>query len=218
MTGTAPLLALDLDGTLVTCAPRQCAVLRASLCVTGGTFTVDTEAVFRRKREGANSIAALEAEGVPRRHAELASQRFQNTVEDFTWLALDRPFPDVVPSLRALRGASLRLVCLTARQRPRFAQVELQNLGLLDSLDDLIVVSPFAAAREKARALRALGAFAMVGDTESDARAAADAGIPFAAVGTGQRSERFLREAGCAPVFPSFEVASHWVLERVGRE
>jgi phosphoglycolate phosphatase-like HAD superfamily hydrolase len=88
------------------------------------------------------------------------------------------------------------VVVVTARSRPEGAEQVLRTIGL-DELVDLVVVSPAAAVREKADALRACRAAGYIADTESDAEAARQAGVPFVAVSTGQRSAEFLAARGC---------------------
>jgi phosphoglycolate phosphatase-like HAD superfamily hydrolase len=83
-------------------------------------------------------------------------------------------------------------------------------------VDHIDVVEPADTASGKAERLRALGAVAYVGDTEADARAAAGAGIPFAAVGSGQRSEPFLLAQGIPEVRLDVFEAVTALLSRVG--
>ena len=92
-----------------------------------------------------------------------------------------------------------RPVVLTARRDADAVRDQVVALGLVPA-SDVLVVDPAAADREKARALRDLDAIGFVGDNESDGRAAAGAGVPFACVDTGQRSAAFLREQGIEPV------------------
>ena len=180
------MIALDLDGTLLDCRTRQCAVLQAVL-----PSRVDPAAWWARKRGGATTAAALVALGVDRRRAEAAAAAWTARVEDDEWLALDAPLPG---ARAALARAGF---VLTARRRPGAVARQLQALGLAA---EVVVVDPRRAAEAKAEVLRDRGARGLVGDTESDARAAALAGVGFAAVGTGQRDPAFLLAHGAGRV------------------
>jgi phosphoglycolate phosphatase-like HAD superfamily hydrolase len=199
-------LALDLDGTLTDPAPRQLAALEAVLERHAEAGPVDLGRFWADKRGGLSTGAALEELGVaPALAAELAAD-WGAAVEDVAWLELDRLLPGVAEALEALAAGGERPVILTARRHPDRVREQVAALGLLAWCGGVRVVSPAAAAEQKAAELTALGARGFVGDTESDARAAELAGCEFAAVGGGQRSPEFLRARGLA-VFDSLAAA-----------
>ena len=88
---------------------------------------------------------------------------------------------------------------LTARRDAAAVREQVARSGLPAAR--VLVVEPRRAAPEKAAVLRELAAVGLVGDTESDAAAAREAGVAFAAVGGGQRDPRFLEERGIRPVY-----------------
>jgi phosphoglycolate phosphatase-like HAD superfamily hydrolase len=199
-------LALDLDGTLTDPAPRQLAVLEAALERHPGAGPLDLDRFWGNKREGLNTRAALEELGVVPPLAAAVAADWGEEVEDAAWLERDRLLPGVVEALEALAAAGGRPAIITARRHPDRVRDQVEALGLLAWCGEVRVVSPEAAADQKAVELTRLGARGFVGDTESDARAAELAGCEFAAVVSGQRSPGFLRGQGLA-VFESLAEA-----------
>jgi phosphoglycolate phosphatase-like HAD superfamily hydrolase len=194
----SPAVGVDLDGTVLDAEPRQ-VELMASLVDDPDLAGAVRAGFWRLKRDGANSEAAMLRLGAePARAAELA-RLWTEEVEEERWLALDRPLPGAVASLRDAAAAGVRLTVLTARRNPDRVRAQLEALDLGSWCARLEVVSPAAAAAEKAARLERLDCRAYVGDTESDGEAAARAGVEFAAVATGQRSASFLRERGFEP-------------------
>jgi phosphoglycolate phosphatase-like HAD superfamily hydrolase len=188
-------LALDLDGTLVDARPRQVAALfgqpRPEVLE-----SLDPEAFWTLKRDGMSTRAALGRLGVGAEAAAGLAERWVEMVEGPDLLGLDRPLPGTMEFLEGLAAAGDRPWVLTARRHPDRVSDQFAGLGLEGLCAGLAVVSPAAAAEQKAERLIGLGCRAMVGDTESDGRAAELVGIPFAAVTSGQRSPERLRAAG----------------------
>ena len=186
-------LALDLDGTLVSCEPRHCALMRL-LCRDDGLAADFIPRYWAAKREGASNLTALRALGHPAPEARATA--WNRDIEHWPWLGYDRVMPGVADALAALARDEVRVVVLTARSQPFFLRQQLDRLGLTPHLDALIVVSPRHAVPAKADALRELAALAFIGDTESDADAATRAGTPFLALHCGMRSSAFWRARG----------------------
>ena len=189
-------LALDLDGTLITCEARHCALMQ-QLCRDDGISTDFIPRYWAAKRGGASNFAALRTLGHPAPEARAAA--WLRNIEHWPWLGYDRLLPGVPDALAALEREEVRVAVLTARSQPFFLRQQLDRLGLTPHLDALIVVPPQDAAPAKARALRELKALAFIGDTESDADAAALAGKPFLALDRGMRSSAFWRARGHIP-------------------
>lgn len=184
--------ALDLDGTLLEPGARQRAVLEAVLEREPTRPPVDPEAWWRIKRDGQTGESALRDLGLDPELARQIITAWTAEVEQPRWLALDRPLAGVEGALAALAAAGTRPAILTARRYSGRVHDQVAALGLDRWCSPIVVVEPAAASEAKASELRELGAVAFVGDTESDARAAQIAGLPFAAVTTGQRSREFL--------------------------
>lgn len=191
-------LALDLDGTLISCEQRHCALMR-QLCRDDGLAEDFIPRYWAAKREGASNLTALKALGHPAPEARAAA--WNRSIEHWPWLGFDRLLPGVPNALAALARDEFRVVVLTARGQPAFLHQQLDRLGLAQHLDALIVVPPSNAAAAKAQALREFKALAFVGDTESDAEAASLAGTPFVALHCGMRSQAFW-QARATPSHP----------------
>ncbi|MFN3409272.1 MAG: HAD family hydrolase [Limisphaerales bacterium] len=194
------IVALDLDGTLISCEPRQSAVLQAALTRVG--HQAEPQEVWRHKRDGLSTERALIRCGLAPVAAHAVAEQWRGTIEEPFWLSLDRVLPGVEAALEAMRAAGARLCLLTARSRPEWLPQQLTRLGLAPVLHEMRVVPPETARADKANQLVALKVEIFFGDSESDWRAARDAGVPFVAVSSGQRSERFLRDQGIDRVCP----------------
>jgi phosphoglycolate phosphatase len=192
------MLALDLDGPLLDPEPRQTAVLRWIFEQEQGRNFIDPDEVWELKRTGRSTESALMALGVPDEMAASLAARWADSIEEPRWLSLDQPFPGVIDLLSELAGGGSAPVIITARRHPDRVTEQAKSLGLMRWCAGIRVVSPDAATTAKADELRAIGATGFIGDTESDAAAANAAGVPFAAVATGQRSGAFLEERGMA--------------------
>lgn len=198
-------LALDLDGTLISCEPRQSAVLRAALAQYGAR--ADLNRVWELKREGASTREALAQLGLDQGLVRRVAVAWQLMIEDPVWLGMDSVLPGVLEALRAMRDVGASLWLLTARSRREWAKLQLTQLGLISSLDRIIVAPTHDAAVTKTSVLREMGAVAFFGDTESDWRASLEAVVPFYAVSTGQRSSKFLARVGVQPVHSDLTAA-----------
>jgi phosphoglycolate phosphatase-like HAD superfamily hydrolase len=194
---TKLVLALDLDGTLIDARVRQVGVAAEALIeVSGSDGRLDERRFWRLKRAGATTAGALEHLGYPPAVSAAVAARWLERIESDAWLERDRSLPGVRGAVAALHD---RVVVLTARRRPPGAARSIAAAGLDSLIDEVVVVDPANVVAEKARALRRLRPVAFIGDTDSDGRAAASAGVPFAAVSTGQRSASYLRAQGFEP-------------------
>jgi phosphoglycolate phosphatase-like HAD superfamily hydrolase len=188
-------LAFDLDGTLIDARRRQVGVAAEALAWATGE-ALDGARFWRAKRGGATTSGALRALGYPAETADRVARRWAALIEADEWLDRDRPLGGVKRVVEVLCAAGAVITVLTARRRPSGAERSLQVCGLSAAVHELIVVDPGVAAAAKAQALRRCRASAFVGDTDSDGAASRAAGVPFAAVSTGQRSAAYLRARG----------------------
>jgi phosphoglycolate phosphatase-like HAD superfamily hydrolase len=185
-------IALDLDGTLLSCAPRQCALMR-QLC----KHDVDEidpfiERYWAAKREGASNLKALRELGHP--EPEARALAWTRDIEHWPWLGFDRLLPGVAQGLAMLDRDQIHVVLLTARREPSFLHQQLDRLNLRRGIDALVVVPPGEASAAKGRALQRLRPAAFIGDTESDAEAALAAGVPFRPLSSGMRSPTYWQQ------------------------
>jgi phosphoglycolate phosphatase-like HAD superfamily hydrolase len=156
---------------------------------------------WQQKRRGRTTVEAFLGLGFSREAAAKAGADWRLRIELAEWLALDRVLPSVVSALSVVRSRGFSPVVITARRDPYALRAQLGQLRLESLIDDILIVSPGAPESEKEDCLRRLNAFAFIGDTQKDARAAARAGVPFAAVETGQREPSFLESLGIRPVY-----------------
>lgn len=187
-------LALDLDGTLISCEPRQSTVLRAVAAL--HPVTVDPDAVWSLKRDGLNTRDALTRSGIDPILAALIARDWQRQVEDPVWLGLDTLLPGVPSTLAHWKQLGWHFTLVTARSRPEWVRPQIARLGLDRWIDALEIVAPGDAANHKAAFLQSHGFSGFIGDTESDHAAAVIAGIPFIGVASGQRSLQHLHRCG----------------------
>lgn len=180
-------LVFDLDGTLISCRPRQIAALRA----VSGLSRVDLSTIWLAKRDGLSTRTALQAVGVSAKQSEKLSNLWGRVIETPYFLSYDRLLPRATDALSACRTRGLRTVILTARRSQRFAMMQCNALRLNGMVDDILIVDPRDGAAQKAAALRQLSPCALIGDSEVDAKAAATASVPFIPVSSGQRSSEF---------------------------
>ena len=200
-----PTLALDLDGTLITCANRQTQL--ACACAAAHGVRVDASAFWAAKRQGSSTQSALAAQGVGLPVAETIAAQWSDMIETPYWLGIDRLFDDVVTTLASLKAAKWRCVLLTARARRHWLHQQLSRLRLAPYLNQVIVVPPQGAGKAKADALARLRPVGFIGDTESDLSAAVAAGTEFVALDRGQRSAEFLQGAGAPHVVHDLDAA-----------
>ncbi len=199
-------IALDLDGTLITCEPRQSAVLEAAL--KPRRLSVDARRVWRLKRNGASTEDALVTVGLSRGDAREVVRDWRRMIEEPAWLALDHVISGVYETLDEMCCMSVHLMLLTARSRREWLEQQLKHLRLSCFFRSVIVVSPERAPQEKAQRLSEESVAAFIGDTESDMRAASSARVAFYAVETGQRNAEFLARASESVVYS--DLATVW--------
>jgi phosphoglycolate phosphatase-like HAD superfamily hydrolase len=197
-------VALDLDGTLISCEPRQSAVLRAALLRSGEL--VDLKRVWELKREGESTENALIKLGLKLESARKIACDWQRMIEDPFWLGLDTVLPGVKKVLQAMRKTGIQICLLTARSRAEWVPQQLSRLGLLSLLDNVIVVPAKESSKAKATVLTKASPAAFFGDTESDWQASLVAGVSFYGIATGQRSATFLK-SNTANVYCDMEAA-----------
>lgn len=184
----------DLDGTLVDSAPDLQAAAAAMLRDLGRPPL----SLAQIKGFVGNGIAklverCLAASGGPPADPEAALAAFRRSYAAAP-VALTRPYPGVAAALQRLRGAGIRLgVCTNKPQAPALAVLE--GLRLADHFaavvggDLLPVLKPDPAPlRLCLDLLGAAGGPALfVGDSETDAATARNAGLPFALFTEGYR-------------------------------
>lgn len=197
------IVALDLDGTLITAHPRQMLLLKA-VATRYGT-DLDAELIWNLKRSGATNSQALIACGINDEKAEVICRSWVREIESAYWLMLDTLFIDALDALATLKLRGFELVLITARQNEYLMRQQIARLGIDRFLDHIHCVSPARAVLEKSKILNTLKPKAFFGDTETDFQSSCAADVPFYGLSTGQRSADFLLKEGLHRVWDSFE-------------
>lgn len=190
-----PVVAFDLDGTLLDARARQVEALRAACLALDEPQPVYDD-FWNLKRGGETTAGALHQVGYGRERAGRLSDWWVLHVEDEAMQLHDTLLPGAVEALDACRHGKFSARILTARSQPQFVRQQLARHKLLPLTDQVAVVSPANASAEKAAILLQWEAVVLIGDTESDAQAAQLATVPFMAVTCGQRSSAFLQARG----------------------
>lgn len=201
-----PLLAFDLDGTLLDCRPRQ-VELAADLLRERCLPPLDEVRFWAIKRSGATTRLALQALLPDRATADAIAADWHDRIESAAWLELDQPLPGVVACLDDLLEKGFELSMLTARTNRQGVDATIDRLGWRHIFSRIKVVAAESASSQKATVLSHWKPIAFVGDTESDAVAASLAGVPFVGLSTGQRDATWLAEQGVRQCFPNLNTA-----------
>ena len=184
------VVAFDLDGTLLDSRKRHEAALKSVLGELGAS--VKTSDFVEFKRGGKNTFEFLLACGVERNLAQKAHEMWVERIENDEFLHLDELYAN---ALERLGRESLQwdLILITARKRKNALLAQLKRLGVWDFFREVFVVSPLEnVAQQKARILAEQNAALMVGDSETDAKAAKLAGVKFEFSEGGFRNKEFI--------------------------
>ncbi len=201
-------IALDLDGTLISCRERQVALFRAVLA--GSGVAIDGEEFWTLKRDGFSTHEAALALGLTSEEATESARRWVRDIENPYWLQFDRVYADVREFLQRLRSQNVSFFVLTARRNRYFLGQQILRLAFLSNTE-VVVVAPQDAARQKAEVLRSKDAALFIGDSESDLKAAKVAGVAFGAVERGQRNAAYLIARGADRVSDDLlEIYDSW--------
>eukprot|EP00439_Symbiodinium_sp_Y106_P088270 s1_g806.t1 len=193
-------IALDLDGTLISCRERQVALFQAISAENRGSGDGDKFWAF--KRDGLSTHDAALKLGLTSEDAAHVATRWVREIEDAYWLQFDSVYDDVNEFLRLLWRHDVSFFVLTARRNKYLLKQQILRLAFLSDTE-IIVVTPQEAATQKAEVLRSRGAALFIGDSESDLKAAKIADVAFGAVGRGQRNAKFLMASGADRVSDS---------------
>ena len=199
---SGPLIAFDLDGTLVDSAHDLTSALNAAL-VERGIGALDPDVLRHFVGDGARNLVlrALRAANAPTTDADVDALlvAFRDT---YGRMSLDTtlPYPGVVDVVARLKLSGFVLAVATNKPGA-FARVIVDALfphHLFDVVlgpDDAGALKPDPAMLALAEARTGAVLKAYVGDSEVDVQAAAAHGVPSVAVGWGLRSDQDLAGA-----------------------
>lgn len=212
---------LDLDGTLLDTAPDIAAAANAMLAEQG-LACLPEASVRGFIGSGIPKLVerCLQASGLP-----LACARLERALRSFATHyrrmngRSSAPFPGVLDGLARMRGAGLRLGCVT-NKAAAFTLPLLERSALAPLLE--VVVTADQVGRRKPdpepflHACRTLGVGAaqavVIGDSANDAEGARAAGCPVLLVSYGYSEGGDVRELDCDGVCDSFGEAAERVL------
>jgi phosphoglycolate phosphatase-like HAD superfamily hydrolase len=207
----------DLDGTLADTLPVSFAAFRAVLRAATGRTLTNAEILGRFGPSERGVFAGL----LPERHVDAAYVAFLERYRR-EHRRCRRPFDGIVGALEELRTAGMRMAVVTGKG-PDSAAISLDTLGLTPYFEFVEAGSDEGAAKPACmrRVLDAWGLPASeavaIGDSPSDARAAAEAGVAaFGAAWAPHVVPERLRSAGVAELFHRVDEWTSW-LRRAGR-
>lgn len=208
---------LDLDGPILDVSAKYAAVYERFLGERGAP-RLPREAYWRLKRAGLPARAVLEASGADRMvDPDALTSYTREVIETEPFLALDRPFPDVAPTLAHLLSRGDRLVLVTLRRSAPGVELQLSAHGLAALFHDVLVVGKGSGSAEDKRDAVLERGIAVgqedtfVGDTELDVRAARLLGVRAIAVTSGLRDAETLELARPDAVCDGLSAAVDWV-------
>lgn len=180
----APLVLLDLDGTLTDSAPGIVASARAAFVALG--LAVPDEATLRTF-VGPPIVGSFAAHGVAPERMAAAITAYRDVFAE-TGMWQNSVYPGIPAALAALRGAGATLLVTTSKPTG-FARPITERFGLADAVDGVFGAPPDDVPSSKATVIgEALASLAargghdpastlMVGDREHDVHGAAAHGI-----------------------------------------
>jgi len=188
-------IVFDLDGTIITCENKQKYLLYSIIKRNLGNDFTKVNQWWVLKRNGFNTENALHELKIP--HAKKISSEWINSIEDFIWSSLDRPFKDSLLTMKFLKEKfHMNLSILTARKNKVSLFQTIYRAGFERYIDDVIIVNPKNTINEKSAYLIKNHPIIYLGDTELDYLAAKNAQTGFIALSRGQRSSEFLSKCG----------------------
>ena len=191
---------LDLDGPLLDGKYRHyrcyCEVLKEF-----GIDPMPIEKYWEMKR---NRCSRREQLAVT--NSESSYQYFLDSwlelIESSEMLILDQVQPGALEKLQVWKGEGICLVLVTMRKNKEALMEQLQRIGLLPLLDDVIVSEHATGGKGKSAAVRVkysddiLRVALWIGDTEVDFTASREIGCKICLVSNGIRTSEFLSQLG----------------------
>ncbi len=181
-------IGLDLDGTLITCQPKHCSLMRAVAKADG--VSVCVEEYWLRKRLGDNNVQSLAHQGIERNIASRLDRHWRSAIESHEWLGFDSVLPRVGVTLDGYRAAGHTLHLISARNNKPLAMLQLRTLGL-DHLFSTIDFRSGSAGESKLESMADRRLDLYIGDTELDLEFTRRANVEAILVTTGMRAAEY---------------------------
>lgn len=184
-----PIVAFDLDGTLLDSRNRHIAVMNEIL--SRKKIAIPLEDLIDFKSNGNNNIDYLISKGLSATESATIQKEWIANIEKEDYLKLDTLYPDAKTILEQ-EGQHNDLVLITARSNKENLLQQLKELGLSDVFVKIAVVSGDNISQKKAQEIRKCNAIRFYGDTYSDKKAADEAGVKFVYHENGFHSKKYV--------------------------
>jgi phosphoglycolate phosphatase-like HAD superfamily hydrolase len=189
ITNNRPVIAFDLDGTLIDIKERDYKVY-SDILQTNIFKPLNIDEYWKLRREHTNIFEILERSSVPESFGKDFILRRDFLIESNEYLLLDQVFVDVPETITALQS-TYNCIIITRRKSDADTVNQICRLGIKDLFNDIIIVQG-----DKTNAFRSIDNLrCVVGDTESDIIPANSLKLKSIAVTTGIRSYSSLKES-----------------------
>ena len=208
----APVVVLDLDGTLLCSAFRHytvyCLIIRR-LGLEALPYTI----YWQGRRKGLSNLEMLFYTGLQAADRQWVQALWHQHIESVEMLRLDELFPGVIEWLQT-KQVEVRFVLVTLRSKAYALKAQLAWLGLTGHFQHILIVPHQPqAAQSKARIVESniqTEILAWVGDSEVDMQAAQQLGVQAIGVTSGMRSAGALLAAGADKIFANIIHLQKW--------
>lgn len=171
------IIAFDWDGTLLDSRNRHKIVM--NFVLSKFSVNIDTSDLIEFKRQGKNNVDFLVSKGIDKNLATEIQLKWIENIEKPEFLTEDKLYPETIELLQQY-SKDYDLILLTARTHADLLRKQVKDCNVAHFFKDIFVVSPSQKVTDqKAKVLREQQAILMIGDTQSDALAASQAGIEF---------------------------------------
>ncbi|MCT7520064.1 HAD family hydrolase [Aliarcobacter cryaerophilus] len=182
---------LDLDGPILEGKFRHYTCYKYIIKKYGGNV-IDVDAYWELKRGKVTRDILLEKSNF-RESYEVFFKEWMNTIENEEYLRLDTLKPNVVETLKSWKNITDKIVLVTMRQNREYLLNQLDRLGILCLLNEVIDCPP-QRKNTKYEALKdkIFNNAIFIGDTEEDTNTAKMLGIKSIGITNGLRDKKFL--------------------------
>lgn len=181
-------IGLDLDGTLITCGPKHCNLMKAITKAFNLDF--DESKYWEDKNSGLNNKSALMKQGISCSFSDKVSDIWIKSIENIEWASFDKLLSETISALTTLKKKGHTLHLVSARNNIPNAKLQLKLLGI-DRLFESIDFVSINSKKSKSYYFKARNIECYFGDTEADFKESKLACIDFYPVLTGMRNNKF---------------------------
>lgn len=185
-----PVVAFDLDGTLLDSRERHSTVL--DFILKKYNLNIETSDLIEYKRKGKSNFDYLISKGVSELLAKKVQNEWISIIENNKFLKGDHLYPNSIEMLEKY-ASNNDLILVTARKNKTHLLEQIKLLGIDKYFVSVYVVKPGnSSINDKAIILKENKVCLMIGDTVNDYKAACIAGVRFVHVNHGFHSKELL--------------------------